>query len=166
MEKIYEYNRQKAIEYAIYWALKRNPKYSDFEKMGGDCTNFASQVLYAGGCPMNYSTYGWYYNHLNDRAPAWTGVKYFHKFITNNKGVGPIGKEVDIKDIELGDIVQINFQEDDDFDHTPVVINILPGVKTIDKILIAAHSIDRLYYPLSNYNFKKIRFIHIKGYIR
>ncbi|WP_053956191.1 amidase domain-containing protein [Inediibacterium massiliense] len=166
MKQIYEYNRESAVEYAVYWALQRNPKYADFDKMGGDCTNFASQVLYAGGCPMYYNYYGWYYRNLKDRAPAWTSVKYFHKFITNNKGIGPIGEEVGLKDIELGDIVQINFQEDDGFDHTPVVVKILPGEKTVDKILIAAHTIDRLYYPLSHYNFNKLRFLHIKGYIR
>ena len=36
------YNREKAVAYARAWALKRNPRYLDFEKMGGDCTNFAS----------------------------------------------------------------------------------------------------------------------------
>ncbi|TCO73619.1 amidase domain-containing protein [Marinisporobacter balticus] len=164
MRKIYEYNRQEAVQYAVKWALDRNKRYTDFEKMGGDCTNFASQVVHAGGCPMNYGKYGWYYNHLNDRAAAWTSVEYFYEFITNNTSVGPVGEETDLYDIEIGDVVQINFEQDHKYDHTPIVIDIKAGIKTLDKILIAAHTIDRIYYPLSNYDFKKLRFIHIKGF--
>jgi len=36
------YNREKAIEYAQKWAYKRNPRYFDFEDIGGDCTNVVS----------------------------------------------------------------------------------------------------------------------------
>ena len=42
------YDRQKAVAYARRWALGRNPAYFDFQDLGGDCTNFASQCLYAG----------------------------------------------------------------------------------------------------------------------
>ncbi|QZY56342.1 amidase domain-containing protein [Crassaminicella profunda] len=163
---IYEYDREKAVTYACEWAQRRNPIYTDFEEMGGDCTNFVSQVIYAGGCPMNYKRYGWFYKNINDRAPAWTSVEYFYKFIVNNEDTGPIGEETDLQDIEIGDVVQINFQEDNVYDHTPIVVKIKPGIKTIDKILVAAHTIDRVYYPLSAYDFKKLRFIHIKGYKR
>jgi len=33
------YNRVKAVEYAHKWAFGRNPKYFNFDKLGGDCTN-------------------------------------------------------------------------------------------------------------------------------
>jgi len=163
MLKVYDYDRDKALEYARKWALGRNPKYADFQNMGGDCTNFASQVIHAGGCPMNYNKYGWYYRNLNDRAPAWTGVEYLYRFLISNKGVGPFAEEVDLKDVEIGDIVQLQFGYDDTFDHTPVIVQI-KYPKSINNILVAAHTIDRLDYPLSNYHFVKIRFLHIKGY--
>ena len=41
------YQRQKAADYAQKWAMGRNPQYLDFEHLGGDCTNFASQSLRA-----------------------------------------------------------------------------------------------------------------------
>ena len=57
-----EYNRANAVAYAKKWAYGRNPKYYDFSDLGGDCTNFASQCIYAGSGVMNYTpTYGWYY---------------------------------------------------------------------------------------------------------
>lgn len=164
--QLYTYNRQAAVAYARKWALSRNPRYADFEKMGGDCTNFASQVIHAGGCPMNFHQYGWYYRNLNDRAPAWTSVKYLHRFLSTNKSIGPVVVETDIDGMEPGDIIQLNFGDDEVFDHSPVVVEIQPGRRTLDKILIAAHTFDRLDYPVSNYSFRKIRFLHIVGYRR
>lgn len=162
--KLFGYNRKGAVSYAREWAMKRNPRYGNFDGMGGDCTNFASQVLRGGGCPMNYYKYGWYYNHLNDRAPAWTGVEYLYQFLTTNKNKGPLGMETDIHGIEVGDLVQLDFGDNNGYDHSPVVIEIKPGRRKLDKIIIAAHTIDRIDYPLSNYIFNKIRFIHIQGY--
>jgi len=162
---IHSYDRLKAVAYARRWALGRNPKYADFQNMGGDCTNFASQVLHAGGCPMNYSKNGWYYNSLNDRAPAWTSVELLYRFLTTNKGRGPVAREVNIKDIKIGDLVQLQFGHDKVFDHTPIIIDI-KFPKTIDNILIAAHTIDRIDYPLSSYNVVKMRFLHVLGYRR
>ncbi len=72
------YDRQAAVEYAHRWAYFRNPNYYNFDELGGDCTNFASQCLYAGAGVMNFTpTFGWYYVNVNNRAPAWTGVRFF-----------------------------------------------------------------------------------------
>ena len=58
--KVKEYNREKAVEYAIKWAYKRNPKYYNFDSVGGDCTSFISQCIYAGSGIMNYKKHiGW-----------------------------------------------------------------------------------------------------------
>ena len=85
-----EYNRENAVAYAKKWAYGRNPKYYDFSDLGGDCTNFASQCIYAGSGVMNYTpTYGWYYISVNNRAPAWTGVDELYRFLTTNRGAGP-----------------------------------------------------------------------------
>ena len=65
------YDRGKAVAYAHKWAFGRNPAYYDFEEIGGDCTNFASQCLRAGGGVMNFTpTFGWYYVNAARRAPA------------------------------------------------------------------------------------------------
>ena len=50
------YNRQKAVAYARRWALGRNPEFYDYNEIGGDCTNFVSQCVYAGIGIMNYNT--------------------------------------------------------------------------------------------------------------
>ena len=40
-----KYDRDKVIEYAKKWAYSRNPQYYNYDGIGGDCTNFASQIF-------------------------------------------------------------------------------------------------------------------------
>ncbi len=154
------YDRAKAMAYAHQWALRRNPQYYDFERIGGDCTNFASQVLYAGAGVMNPTpTYGWYYHHLNSRAPAWAGVEFLYRFLVNNKGVGPVAIETDVSEMEVGDIIQLSF-DGTSFGHSPVVVSVGP-IPAVSNILVAAHSFDVDNHPLSRYSYQRIRFLHI-----
>lgn len=158
-----EYDRVKAFEYADKWALKRNPIYYDYSDFGGDCTNFCSQVIHAGGCSMNYSSKGWYYNNGNDKSPSWTGVNFLYQFLTKDKEVGPVAEEVDVRDIKIGDIIQISFTKENSYNHSLVVIKhgIIPS---ISNIKVCTHSDDQYFYPLTNYEWTKIRFLHITGY--
>lgn len=76
------YNRSLAIAYAKKWALSRNPIYYNFDAVGGDCTSFISQCLFAGSKKMNYSRKnGWYYNSGYDKSPSWSGVEFLHRFL-------------------------------------------------------------------------------------
>ena len=135
------YNRENAVLYAQEWAYRRNPRYFDFSKLGGDCTNFASQCIYAGAQVMNYTpTFGWYYISVGDRAPAWTGVDELYRFLISNKGAGPQGEVVPLRNIMEGDIVQLRFGNGERFDHSPVVVD--RGNGTPDSVLVAAHTND------------------------
>lgn len=159
---ILPYNRQAAISYAHTWSFRRNPNYLDFSDLGGDCTNFISQCLYAGSHIMNYTPiYGWYYNTSSDRTASWTGVKFLHKFLTTNQGVGPFGREVSLEEAVPGDISQWG-DDEQGYHHTQIIVQI-GSPPTLENTLIATHSIDSDYRPLSTYNFTKMRFIHIEG---
>lgn len=102
--------RRRAVEYADQWAggphdpHRHNPDYANFGDGGGDCTNFASQVMRAGG----FKDVGdglddwhrgdiddWYYNngvHFpgNDRSNTWSVAKDNHDFITQQSGRGEV----------------------------------------------------------------------------
>jgi hypothetical protein len=157
------YEREKAVNYAHEWAYKRNPRYYNFDNIGGDCTNFASQVLYAGSGVMNYTpVYGWFYINSYNRTASWTGVNFLYKFLVNNKGPGPVGEVVDVRDARPGDIAQLSFRGGDDYDHSPVIVKTGNPPK-LENILVAAHTYDADYKPITDYNYKDIRFIHIKG---
>ena len=106
------YNRDKAINYAEKWAFGRNPEFLDFENIGGDCTNFASQCIFAGCNVMNFTPmYGWYYKNSFNRTPSWSGTKFLYEFLTLNKSVGPFAIDVDIK----GDDIFIAAHSEDAF---------------------------------------------------
>ncbi len=155
--QITAYNRQSAVNYARKWALSRNKAFYDFENIGGDCTNFASQCIFAGARVMNYTpNTGWYYRSASDRAAAWSGVEYLYRFLINNKSVGPFASLVSKEDAEIGDIVQLG-RNDGSFYHSPVI------VATSPRILVAAHTFDALDRPLDTYIYDTARFIHIEG---
>lgn len=156
--RIIPYDRNAALAYAREWAYSRNPAYYDFSSIGGDCTNFASQCLFAGAPVMNYTPdVGWYYRSVNDRAAAWTGVEYFYRFLVANQGVGPFAEEIELSGLEIGDFVQFG-KATADFYHTPVVVGFSGDIP-----LLAAHSYDAFNRPLTSYRFERIRCLHILG---
>lgn len=156
------YDREKAAAYAKQWANGRNLQYYDYSKLGGDCTNFASQCIYAGGPVMNYSkNNGWFYISPNNHSTSWTGVRFLYQYLIRKTGVGPFGHETDINGVQVGDISQ--FQSTSPYyTHTQVVVSV-GEPRSLENILVAAHTIDSINRPLSTYTFKKIRFVHIDG---
>ena len=152
------YNREKVYEYAKKWAYGRNPKYYNFDYIGGDCTNFVSQCIYAGCNQMNYNSInGWYYINGNNKSPSWTGVEFLYEFLTTNKGAGPKAIETDIEYLMIGDVVQLSF-DGEKFTHTLVVIQ---NGTNIENTLIAAHTYDTFGKSVSEYGYQKYRCLHI-----
>ncbi len=155
------YDRERAVEYARRWAYGYNPDFYNFNDIGGDCTNFVSQCLLAGGLEMNYTPiFGWYYVNVNNRTPSWTGVNELYEFLTTNRGIGPRARVVPLSLLKEGDIVQFDYNADARFDHTPIIVDV--GERTPETILLAAHSCPALDRPLSSYQYRQIRCLHIE----
>lgn len=153
----FDYNRNKAIEYAKKWALSRNPKYFDFHGIGGDCTNFASQCIYAGAGVMNYTKdYGWYYISPSNRSAAWSGVQYLYRFITTNESIGPVGRNAELSELQLGDVIFLSNGQR--LYHTLVV----SGFDSDGEILICAHTVDSYMRRLDSYMYYSTFPVHIE----
>ena len=152
------YLRERAVTYAKKYAFGQNPIFGNFRGIGGNCTNFVSQSIYAGSCVMNYTpTFGWYYISLDDRSPSWTGVEFFYNFITGNSGIGPYGRSASLDELEIGDVIQLG-NNNDGFYHTLLVV----GFEGEDP-LVAAQTDDAFRRPLSTYTYDFSRFIKILG---
>lgn len=106
--KFKKYDREAASLYARKYAKNPNKDYPFYGKPDykGDCTNFTSQCLYAGGIVTdNVGKYQWY--KLNS---AWRGANKFYEYWNNNKGSGSTkglkaSKSI-FKDIRLADLIE------------------------------------------------------------
>ena len=152
------YQRENAVAYARKYAFTQNSLFANFAGIGGNCTNFVSQSIYAGSCEMNYKpTFGWYFISLDDRSPSWTGVDYFYNFIIENADVGPFGRVATSDELELGDVIQLARNEEGYY-HSLLVVG-FDG----EDILVAAQTDNAYARPLSTYDYDYARYIKILG---
>ena len=152
------YNRENAVAYARKYAFSQNSLFANFAGIGGNCTNFVSQAIYAGSCEMNYKpTFGWYFISLDDRSPSWSGVEYFYNFMIENTDVGPIGRVAASDEVEIGDVIQLARNEEGYY-HSLLVVG-FDG----EDILVAAQTDNAYARPLSTYDYDYSRFIKILG---
>ena len=159
---IVQYDRNAAVRYAIRWARGRNPEFYDYAQIGGDCTNFVSQCVYAGSLEMNYTPdYGWYYINANDKSPSWTGVEFFYNFMVNNSGNGPFGRKDTLNNLFVGDIIQ--FGDVNDVYYHSLILTGIRQSRRGKSYYVSAHSEDALNRNLATYRFAKLRGIHILG---
>lgn len=162
MLKINKYNRPQAVDYALKYALIKNPKYFDYTAQGGNCTNFISQCVFAGAPQMNISQNGWYYFSPSNTSVSWANVEPFYNFITTNTSEGVFAKESPLEMCEPGDIIQLKFDYKTIYSHALVITKI--ENKTPSGIYVCANTRDIKNVPLSSYRFEKFRLIHILGY--
>ena len=152
------YNRNAVYEYAKKWAYKRNPLYYNYDNIGGDCTNFVSQCIFAGCKQMNYNKEnGWYYITANNKSPSWTGVQFLYDFLISNTGPGPKGIITRIDQLQIGDVIQLKFNENT-FSHSLIVIQ---NGNLPYNTFVAAHTFDTFHKSLNDYSFEKYRCVHI-----
>lgn len=170
-----EYNRDDALKYAKKYVINKNSDWMDYADIGGNCQNYASQVLYAGGIPMdtigdsslqwkNYSSELDETNNKSGRSSSWTTVAHFYDYAKNNTGYGLCSK-VDINPFyaESGDIAQVGY--DENYRHSVVIIgNIKDKDNKIVDLLINSNSVNLENYPLSGYVYPYKRVIKIFGW--
>jgi len=161
-------NRTNMFNYAQANWNKRPSNWGNFNGMVGDCTNFISQIIYAGGAPMdNTGTYQWYYYGYSNRATSWTSVNSLYEYLIGNTGIGPQGYHASTNDMlynmSRGDIIQIDFDFDGSYNHSTSIVNYQIGA--LNNTTIAAHTSDAFNRPISDYPGTK-RWIVLTGYGR
>ncbi|MBR2742137.1 MAG: amidase domain-containing protein [Clostridia bacterium] len=68
-----------------------NSAYANFNDVGGDCANYTSQCIYAGGMPQvkgaAYGTDCWFYVSSSNRSATWTSASRLCAWMGDNRGV-------------------------------------------------------------------------------
>ena len=174
-----KYDAEKAVSYSYKWVDKtkiiRNPDYSDYSIYGGNCQNYVSQCLLAGGIPMDiegnyeqqwkwYSDFSNHYQTAWGRVPSWSGTEAFYEYTKLNTGSGLVAKNTKyIYCASPGDIMQ--YVVDDWARHSVIVSKIIyDDGGNIVEILVNSNTTDHVDYPLTAYGYTNIRLIHITGY--
>ncbi|MFB7457876.1 MULTISPECIES: amidase domain-containing protein [unclassified Streptomyces] len=117
----YDYKAMAA--YATKYWNNYNPEYPDFNGAGagGDCTNFVSQSLKAGGWKhepgYTYDFHKWFGN-AEIQSDSFVGVNEFSWYALSSKRVTSLAN---VYQMDVGDVLQMDFNRDGSKDHTMIV---------------------------------------------
>ena len=159
----------KAMEYAHKYCgaaadeehgMKFNPKYTDFNPDGGDCANFASQIMYESKRFKKNRI--WNYEG-NSGTKAWVNAQGFKNYLLNS-GRGSLISKGSYEDVyktaynmRPGDIVA--YEKGGRITHVSTVT----GLDSRGYPLVTCHNTDRLLVPWDlGWSDKSIRFHLIK----
>ncbi len=182
------YNREGAYNWAYtYWDNYSTAfvNLGDEKWEGGDCTNFVSQCLRAGGANNSENgTYQWYYkssgtSDTKNDSYSWTwstarGLNYILHGNYKSREFGPKATEMVINGdseynsvigqyVEIGDIIQYQWKSNMNITHSAIIVGILfNSSKERYEPVIAEHTNDSWSTPWTN-NAYKTYFVHIEG---
>ncbi|MFJ8159543.1 amidase domain-containing protein [Streptomyces sp. NPDC096136] len=115
------YNYAAMAQYAEKYWSNYNPAYRKFSGNGGDCTNFISQALKAGGwkpVPGTSSDYrNWWYDGAK-QSDSWVGANEWAWFTLSNQRAANLAN---VYQLDVGDILQADFNRDGSKDHSMMV---------------------------------------------
>ncbi|MET8169678.1 amidase domain-containing protein [Streptomyces sp. NPDC005329] len=105
-----------------YWNVY-NKDYPDYNGhgAGGDCTNFVSQSLKAGGwkhVPGYVYDYTKWFGNADIQSDSFVGVNEWSWFAQNSKRTTALAN---VYQLEVGDVLQMDFDRDGSKDHTMIV---------------------------------------------
>ncbi|HCT92069.1 MAG TPA: hypothetical protein DF613_11940 [Lachnospiraceae bacterium] len=139
----YTYSYQDAVAYADKYATSYNPAYENYNSIGGDCANFVSQCLYAGGLPM---TDNWYFRRGADgkctRTGSWSMADGLFNYVSQYCGTAVVNADPDkmVSSVTAGNPVFYYSSSKGRYSHAAICVGVnASGVPVID-----AHNNDHL----------------------
>lgn len=164
-----KYNGRAAANYAVKYALVPNKSYKYFQSInenGGDCTNFVSQCLRAGGAPQDYNNLRpWWYDMKQGKASVcWAVAHSLYWYLKTNQSSNRTaikGLEVDnVLELEIGDIIFYENYRNVIF-HGAVVTS-FARIGGNSEPLISQHTFNLLNVTYKkDYSYKKLHFLKI-----
>lgn len=134
VKEISKFNISDACNYAEKFALIFNPEYISYEKNGGDCTNFASQIVHAGGIKKT--------NTWTPYSNTWLRVEELYSYLINTKAGYKLHND---NELDRGTLIQFKTPQLGRFFHTGFITHKLSN----GECLYCCHTYNKLNYPLS-----------------
>lgn len=161
------YDRNSAVEYALTYALQPNPAFKFLDSHGeggGDCSNFVSQCLKAGGAPFAYKAAPWWYNlNSHNWSISWAVAHSLYwtlKIREKNNNYGLKASEIKDKSLlELGDIIQ--YEDAKGSIYHSAIITAFANDKGEKVPVISQHSINGRNISYLKEKAKKMHFMKI-----
>lgn len=117
------YDYKAMVAYATKYWKNYNPDYPDYngQGAGGDCTNFVSQSLKAGGwkhVPGYTNDFHKWFGNADIQSDSFVGVNEFSWFALSSKRVTSLAN---VYQLDIGDVLQMDFNRDGSKDHSMIV---------------------------------------------
>ncbi|GAA2029960.1 hypothetical protein GCM10009819_12080 [Agromyces tropicus] len=130
------------LDYVLaYWSDYNVEEWGVLE--GNDCVNFASQSLVARGWT---ETDDWYHgDDPYDSSASWRSSSAFHDWLAAHPELATPLDDEDRDEVRLGDIVQFDWDDSGDRDHTGIVTRIERSDDGDVRIQFAGHTRDSDY---------------------
>lgn len=160
------YDREAAQAYADQYALNRNDDWPDYTGQGGNCQNYVSQCLLAGGIPVdgNGNAVWTYDDGVHDRSGSWASVTQFRSYAENNTGLGLAAlTDAPYFTGESGDVIQMGTE--DSWHHVVLIRDLVTDEdgNTVDY-LVNSNTNDMRNYPASLYGYPVFALTRISGW--
>ena len=161
------YDRQAAREYMLSWVGKRSPSFMAYDDLGGNCMNFGSQVLLAGGIPMDesggYET-GWYWYSANSTTLPWVNVGWFLDYAALPREHGLVAVVgAPYFSGAPGDIITMGVEEP--ANHTTVILDTIQDADgNVVDYLLCSNTADLRNFPASAYYYTNRQLTKIIGW--
>ena len=162
------YDRTAALAYAGQYAMSRNANWADFSYSGGNCQNYVSQCLLAGGIPVDpYGDAVWTYGDgSRERSGSWASVTQFLQYASGNTGFGLVSQVgAPYYTGEPGDLIQMGTKEG--WHHVVIIGDLVTDEagNTVDY-LIHSNTNDMKNYPASLYGYPVFALTRIASWNR
>ncbi|MFC8512014.1 amidase domain-containing protein [Streptomyces sp. NPDC057257] len=112
------YNYAAMATYAEKYWKNYNTAYRRYNSAGGDCTNYLSQSLYAGGWKQvtnSREDYDTWYSVTSGESDTWIGVNEWSWFTQTTKRTTALANAYQM---DIGDVLQMDFDKDGSKDHS------------------------------------------------
>lgn len=158
------YDRQAALAYMQEYCDHRNEAWYAYDRVGGNCMNFGSQILLAGGIPMDYEGDArWYWESVNRTDLPFINVGSFVEYARTNRGFGLVADmDAGYYTGEVGDLLIFGVNS---ARHTTAICDVVKdGSGNVIDYLLCSNTTNYRNFPAGAYYYTGQRLVKIYGW--